>query len=311
MGAFEEMERAADDLAAGDEVEAVERVLQTISGQLDAMAPGGGNAPSAEKPTAHVSVPSDGIQTVPLPAGQTDIDFADGRVMNDDLGTVIDDLTRIVDLSSQFERETAALESLVFVADTQGTVAVGNNRGQSFPLSSVPIPSKPFNSASINLDYPGNVYVLASTKPLDLSVNPRGLFASRIGTTSGALNGWTSVPLTPHGLYEQAQADPSVADPNAYGDASLWAAGYPSTSFAIDNVGANDLEVRIQGKGPDTPGGSASWRTLGSTEVVTPGASTFINVTDNQRHELLRAQVQNTAKDDGISTAVEVTEASP
>jgi len=308
MGAYEQATEAWDDLAAGDEVAELEGVLRTMSGQLESL---GSTGESAVKPTAHISVPGDGTQALPLPAGRATIDFQNGRVEHPDVdGYVTTDVTPVSDLSRQFDTNDRALETVIFETDTNARIYVDNNEGQSVPLTSVPLPSRPFNSVDVELDYPGNLYVLASTKRLDLSVNPRGLFAGRYGTVTGTLDNKTPVPLSPYGLAEQGQQDHN--DPNYWGNPKLWAAGYPASTWTIANNSGNGNELKavVEGKGPDTPGGTASWYEVAS-DTVPDGDHSFINVTDGQRHNLLRCRVTNTTAGETVTVVVEQTEASP
>lgn len=294
-----------DDVAAGDEVRDVNQTLRHMSEQLEQI--GGG---PAAKPLGHIAVPKDD-PFMALPAGEITIDFRNGTVKHPELGDFITDLTTVEDISSQFAGASVQLENLIFHADTSAQVRIETG-GQYVPLDYVPLPSETFDRIQLELQYPGHALVLASTQRLPIGIGAINLFGSRLGSLDTATTGddpstATPVPLSPPSLYQEDVNDGGTG--NAFGDSTLWAAAYDSTTFTIDNVGANQIEARIEAK--ESEAAASSWREIDSL-TINAGNHSIANIWQ-ERHHYLRVTIQNTdgAAGTDVAADVEVFEGSP
>lgn len=298
MGAFENAVEAADDLAAGDEVEEATGVLRHISQQLEAL--GGGDA--APQPLGHISVPREEPKLA-LPAGTVTVNFRDGFVEHEDIGRVIDDLVTVEDLTDQFEGESVQLQNVIFHSDTAAQVRLQEG-GQYVPLDYVPLPSRSFDTVQVELSHPGNLLLLASTQELPIGIGAINLYASRYGQQSGTLDTYTSVPMSPHTLWE--------THGTAYADSTVWTAAYDSATWTIQNTSGNGNEIDAEVQARETPPGSGvgSWRTIAESTNIADGDHSVLNIWQ-ERHHYLRCRVQNSTNGNTVSATVEVTEGSP
>jgi len=132
-----------DDLTAGDEVEETNRMLETISQQLEQL--GGGE--SAEQGVGHIAVPGDFPQMV-APSGTVTVNLEEGTVAHEDVGVLRDDLTTIGDL---FEDPTTStprqIRNIVFNSDTVATVKLKQG-DQRVPIQNVPLPTDSVSGVS-------------------------------------------------------------------------------------------------------------------------------------------------------------------
>lgn len=292
MGAFDELGHFADDLAAGDEVEDATDVLRHISQQLEAL--GGGDA--APQPLGHISVPRDAPKLA-VPAGTVTINFRDGFVSHPDLGRFVDNLVTVEDLTDQYDGESMQLKNVIFHSDTAAQVRIKEG-GQWVPLDYVPLPSRNFDQIQVELDHPGNLIVMASTRELPIGIGAINLYASRYGEASGTFDNLNAVPVSPHTLWNEHGS--------THADPTLWTAAYDSTTWTVDNTGGNELKVVIEAA--ENTGPLGQWREIASDTIPSGDHSTF-HV--GQRHHYMRTRITNTTGGQNVSSIVEATEGSP
>jgi hypothetical protein len=295
VGAFEDAVEAADDLAAGDEVEEATGVLRHISQQLEAL--GGGDA--APQPLGHITVPREKPRLA-LPAGTVTVNFRDGFVEHEDIGRVIDDLVTVEDLTDQFEGESVQLQNVIFHSDTAAQVRLQEG-GQYVPLDYVPLPSRSFDTVQVELLHPGNLLLLASTQELPIGIGAINLYASRYGEQAGTLDSPTAVPVSPHELWDNHNT--------SYADSTVWTAAYDSTTWTVENTSgnSNDLVAVIEAA-ENTSTSLGSFREIARDTIPDGDHSTF-HV--EQRHHYQRVRLTNTATGETVSGTVEALEGSP
>lgn len=281
------------DLFAADDVRALGANLEHIQAQLESL-----GATSAQKPIGHIFVPRKDAG-VALPAGKATIDFGSGRLSHEDLGVVADDLATVNDLVDDSPR-TPQLENVIFHSDTLTSVSVGND-GQENYLQNVPIPESNFESVTVDMGYPGELTVMASTQQLPIGLGAVTVNGQRHGELSGTLDSFNGVPVAPFSLWDDHGA--------TYGKIPVYVAYYDSTTVTCENTSGNGngLEVEIQAKEAlGSP--SSTWRTIGS-DTVPDGEHSVFNITE--RHKLLRTRIKNTTGGQTVSASVDLNMANP
>ncbi len=292
-----------DALAAGDDVQDTNELLRGMQQQLAAM---GGGQPNSGKALGHISVPREG-HFLFLPAGEATVNFAQGKVTHEHLGTVTEDLVTVSDLLEMTDREHVTLENLIFHADTKARVKVGESSDQWLNLDYVPLPSEDFREVKIKMAYPGQMMMLASTRQLPIGLGGLHVYASRIGDLdAGTYDSMKAVPMTPHGLYGQHGT--------TYADPTVWSSAFDSATWTVENTSGNgnaiDAEIQAREVAPGNDYGIGKWRTIASASGIGDGDHAVLNIWQ-ERHHYLRCRVSNSTTGNSVSAEVEMTEASP
>lgn len=282
----------ADDLAAGDEVEALGAQLAGIQTQLESL-----GASSAPQPMGHIFVPRQGAG-VALPTGTARVNFRNGTLKHSELGTVLDDLVTIDDIVDT-NPNVPPLQNLIFHSDTLTNVEVGG-LSQEIYLSNIPIPESDFAEVKLEMLYPGEITMLVSTQRLPINLSAITINGQRHGEVSGTFDSMEAVPVAPFSLWETTSA--------TYAESSVYTAVYDSATWTVDNTGGNALTAEIQAR-EDIHGSTAGeWRTIADDSIPSGDHSVF-HV--SERHKFQRARVTNDTASDAIAASVDLMEANP
>lgn len=94
------------------------------------------------------------------------------------------------------------LQNVIFHSDTLANVVIGD-QSQEIYLANVPVPEANFDSVELNLAYPGEVTVLASTQRLPIGLGAITVNGQRHGEhTDAVTDSFEAVPVAPFDLWD-------------------------------------------------------------------------------------------------------------
>lgn len=302
MGYMDELEEAADDLMAGDEVAELADVVQAVhSGD-----PGRGGQPATQV-TDYSVVPKDG-ERLAVPAGTTTVDFKDGVVRHEQLGRV-GEVKSLDQMSGAFHgRIDAELRSVYVFSDVTATLRF-NGAGEGHTIDSCnyyPLKSQGFTSLTIECPLPFTFGLTASTRRDAFDTSAVSQHMDRYGEVSGTLDSWNAVPLQPHHLYEDHGTQ--------YGKAPLHVISYARNHLFIENTttedtgaAAADIDIRVLARN-NHPGGGKYYQVASWTNV-SDGDHVSLDVAE--KHHFLKVEVTNSAAGNTVAAQVQAAGGTP
>jgi len=257
-----------DELAAGDEVEDVDRSVEALyplvkrqNELLASLVGGEGSTELPENviptPVKYSTIPPDkDTSRLAVPAGKTTIDFEEGIVEHETEGVILDDddVTTIRDMSRGLDELSATLRSMFVLADVPVQVRVGGSTNTWHEIDSCnyyPLPAQEFTEIEL---YSGSVpysfELKASTRSDPIDVSGVTVHATRDGEkAAGVHDSYTPVVWQPEGLTDR------VGDfSNAMG--GVHAISFARNTFVIENTSGNGNPIDVQLLGKQLHGGT-------------------------------------------------------
>lgn len=298
-----------DELAAGDEVEDVDRSVEALrplikrQNELLASIVGGqgtANLPENVIPTPHKysSIPPGKDEArLAVPSGSTTIDFEEGIVEHESEGVILDDddVVSISDMSRGLDEVTAALRSIFVLADVPVQVRIGGNTNTWHEIDSCnyyPIPSQEFTEVELYSEsVPFAFELKASTRAEPLDVDGVTVHATREGEkAAGTHDSYTPMVWQPHGLTDR------VGD-FSYAKGGIHAISFARNTFIVDNDSGNgnEIDLRLMAKQLHTD----DWREIAEATGIADGDHHIFDV--SERYHAYRVDVRNATNGDTVS----------
>jgi len=273
---------AADDLAAGDEVEAVgdsveekldvvaselKRIKELTATELDSA--GTAHVPEADDhPFAYSVIPPGKDWRLAVPSGTTTINFEEGTVRNENLNEPVlddDDVVSIRDMSRNLDETTAKLRSVHVLADSQVHMRLdGGPWHEIDPSCYYPIPSQGFTEVELYAPLPYEFEMKASTRREPFDVSGVSVHSTRYGElSSGVYDSYEWIPMQPGALF----ADHG----DEHGASWIQTIGFDTNTIIVRNTSSKDNNAQcvIQAK----QGYQGDWRTIASSDTSIPDGS--------------------------------------
>lgn len=290
---------AADELAAGDEVEDVEDDMKAVRSLIERtnqlLAANVGAEGTVELPENVISTPhkysvippTNDKTRLAVPAGTTTINFSDGYVKDPNGEIVVDDdeLITISDMSRGLDEIRASLRSVFALADVPIQMSIdGGPWHEIDSCNYYPIPATSFEEIRLTAGVPYSFELKASTRSDPFDVSGVAVHATRDGeTAAGAHDAYTPMVWQPEGLTDR-NGDFSEAKGGVH------AISFSRNTFVIENTSGNGNPIDVQLLGKQLHGGE--FREIDEVMGVSDGDHTIIDVSQTWHAFLVKIKNQ-------------------